>query len=164
MSQLVLYSNSGKNDHLICIYCVVVSVWVVCLFCFYRKNVVPRCPSLDVSSLNAFVGSEINGSGAFPLWEPSQHSDSFSLLVLTFNLQSLFSPLWLHLANPDPWFYLVLSLADLTFWSHGPKSSTGTWAEWLMGCAKQFIPFEDGAVGMWRRHAVLSSGRESELA
>lgn len=54
-----------------------------------------------------------------------------SLPVLTFNFQSLFSPLWLHLAHPDSWFYLVLSLADLTFWSHGPKSSKGTWAEWL---------------------------------
>lgn len=43
----------------------------------------------------------------------------------------LFSPLWLHLARPDSWFYLVLSLADLTFWSHGPQSSKGAWAEWL---------------------------------
>lgn len=80
-----------------------------CLFCFYRKNVVPRCPSLDVSSLNAFVGSEINGRGSSlsivrtspPNTHTHAHSDSFSLLVLTFNFQSLFSPLWLHLANPD---------------------------------------------------------------
>ena len=131
MSQLLLYSNSDKNVHLICIYRVVVSVWVVCLFCFYRKNVVPRCPSLDVASLNAFMGSGINGRGAFPLWEPSWHSDSFGLPVLTFNFQTVFSPLWLHLARPDSWFYLVLSLADLTFWSHGSKSSKGAWAEWL---------------------------------
>lgn len=79
---------------------VVVSVWVVCLFCFYRKNVVPRCPSRDVASRNAFMGSEINGRGAFPLWEPSWHTDSFSLPVLTF-LSSV--------TTPGPSWFLVLS-------------------------------------------------------
>lgn len=121
MSQFLLYSNSGKNVHLVYIYRVV-SIWVVC-FVFTGKM-------LSMLHWMLFWVVKLTFEAPFHCENPPD-SDSFSLPVLTFPFQSLFSPLWLHLTHPDSWFCLVLSLADLTFWSHGPKSSKGTWAEWL---------------------------------